>query len=80
MHETITTTRLIVRPARLDDAPEVFNRYAADPEVTRFLQWRPQPSVEAVRGFLRRCEVERARRAESIPGCWRRARPGRRSG
>lgn len=57
MHEIITTPRLVLRPARLDDAPAVFERYAADPEVTRFLQWRPQPNVEAVRGFLQRCEV-----------------------
>lgn len=30
----------------MDDAPAIFSEYAQDPEVTRYLTWRPHQSVE----------------------------------
>lgn len=50
---TIETARLRLRPPVMEDAPSIFERYASDPEVTRFLSWRPHESVEETRAFLR---------------------------
>jgi ribosomal-protein-alanine N-acetyltransferase len=49
----IETNRLRLRAPRLEDADEIFARYAQDAEVTRYLTWRPHTSVEPVREFLR---------------------------
>ena len=37
--QTIETERLILRRIEEKDAPAVFNNWASDPEVTRFLTW-----------------------------------------
>lgn len=36
----------------MEDAPDIFTRYASDPEVTRYLPWRPHRDVEETRTFL----------------------------
>jgi RimJ/RimL family protein N-acetyltransferase len=38
------------------DAKEIFDTYAQDSEVTRFLTWAPHRSVDDTRVFLERCE------------------------
>jgi len=38
----------------MEDAGEIFARYAQDAEVTRYLTWRPHKGVETVQEFLRR--------------------------
>lgn len=53
--ETIQTERLILRKPRLDDAPAIFASYAQDPEVTRYLVWRPHRHVSETEDFLKRC-------------------------
>lgn len=53
--ERIETPRLVLRRAVLEDAPAIFERYARDPDVTRYLTWRPHESVERTQDFLRRC-------------------------
>jgi len=53
--ERIETLRLFLRRAVLEDASAIFERYARDPEVTRYLTWRPNESVEQTQDFLRRC-------------------------
>jgi RimJ/RimL family protein N-acetyltransferase len=53
-HE-IRTARLTLRRPHDGDAPAVFEGYAADAEVTRYLTWRPHGTLEATRAFLRRC-------------------------
>jgi len=35
------TARLALRPIAPQDAGPIFDTYAQDPEVTRFLTWRP---------------------------------------
>ena len=50
---TLETSRLRLRPPVMEDAPSMFERYARDPEVSRFLPWRPHTSVEQTRAFLR---------------------------
>ena len=48
----IETERLILRPFTLDDAPAMFERWASDPEVTRYLTWQPHPNVDVTRAYL----------------------------
>lgn len=55
--ETLETNRLRLRRAAPTDAEQIFRAYARDPEVTRFLVWRPHSSVDTVRQFLEDCDV-----------------------
>ena len=55
---TFETERLRLRPPVLEDADAVFVTYARDPEVTRYLSFRPHRVVEDSRAFLRRCATE----------------------
>lgn len=50
--ERIETERLILRKLRMQDAPDIFTAYAQDPEVTRYLTWRPHQSVEETYRFV----------------------------
>lgn len=50
------TDRLRLRRASLDDGQAIFAGYARDPEVTKYLVFRPHRSIEETRTFLRRCE------------------------
>lgn len=52
--ERIETARLLFRWPVETDAPEMFARYASDPEVTRYLTWAPHKSVDDTLDFLRR--------------------------
>ncbi|MHC4848790.1 MAG: GNAT family N-acetyltransferase [Planctomycetota bacterium] len=47
----IRSERLVFTPIRADDAPAVERVFVADPEVTRFVAWRP---VTDPRGFAER--------------------------
>ena len=49
---TITTERLLLRKPVDEDAAEIFERYASDEEVTRFLAWPKHNSVDDTRAFL----------------------------
>src|SRR5438552_1698607 len=40
-----TTARLFLRKPRREDAPAMFAAYAQDPEVTKFLLWKPHADV-----------------------------------
>lgn len=48
------TDRLILRPPSLDDAEALFHAYGSDPQVTRFLRWKPKANPDEVREFLNR--------------------------
>jgi len=50
--EQFDTDRLRLRRPRGDDARTIFDRYAADPEVTRYLAWPRHISVEDAEVFL----------------------------
>lgn len=56
MRRKIITPRLLLRPARVDDAQDVFDNYASDPKVTRYLTWEPHSSIEETREFLKESE------------------------
>jgi len=50
--QLLETPRLSFRPPTLEDARRVFETYACDPEVTRYMLWRPHRSVADSRAFL----------------------------
>ena len=53
--ERIETERLVLRKPRMEDAPVIFEAYAQDPVVTRYLVWRPHKHVGETKDFLKRC-------------------------
>jgi ribosomal-protein-alanine N-acetyltransferase len=55
---TLRTERLVLRRPAAGDAAAVFARYAADPEVTRFLGWRTHESVAETQRFIACCDAE----------------------
>ncbi len=55
LHEgtvTITTPRLRLRRFTVKDAPDMYENWAKDKEVTRFLSWEPHASVQATAELL----------------------------
>jgi [ribosomal protein S5]-alanine N-acetyltransferase len=52
--ERLLTERLLLRPPTEADAESIFSRYGQDPEVCRFLSWRPHRSLDDTLDFLRR--------------------------
>lgn len=48
---TVETSRLLLRPMRLDDAEDMFD-YASDPDVVRFTSWTVHQSTADTRAFL----------------------------
>ena len=49
---TLETERLILRKFSLDDAEAMYNNWASDPEVTKFLMWPTHDSVDVSRAVL----------------------------
>ena len=49
---SIETERLLLRRPKPDDAVAMFERYAGDPDVTRFVGWRRHESLSDTRTFL----------------------------
>lgn len=56
--ERIETERLLIRRPTTADAEAMFSRYASDPDVTRYLSWPRQTSVDGVREFLALSDAE----------------------
>ena len=50
--QTIETERLILRRFRVEDAQAMYDRWASDPEVTRFLTWPPHADVGVTKQLL----------------------------
>ena len=46
-----------MRAPLLEDAPAIFEQYAQDREVTKFLLWRTHESVDETVIFLKRCQA-----------------------
>ena len=45
----LETRRLILRQMKVSDAEGMFNNWASDPEVTKFLTWPPHASLEVTK-------------------------------
>lgn len=56
--ERVETERLLLRRPGGADAGAIFERYAADPEVTRYVGWPAHRSVADTRAFLAYCDAE----------------------
>ena len=50
--QAIETKRLILRRFRIEDADDMYNSWASDPEVTRYLTWPAHSSVEVTKMLL----------------------------
>jgi RimJ/RimL family protein N-acetyltransferase len=49
----IETERLVLRRPRTADAQAIFDRYASDPETTRYMAWPTHRSLDDTHAFLR---------------------------
>jgi [ribosomal protein S5]-alanine N-acetyltransferase len=56
--EHLETERLVLRRPVASDAPAVFERYAADPDVTRLLGWATHRAIDDTRAFLAFSDLE----------------------
>ncbi len=62
--DRLETARLVLRPAGPADAQALFDEYTADPQVSRFLTWRPHRDVGDTIAYLEACaEAREAGRA-----------------
>ena len=52
MKLTLETERLILRPFREDDAEAMFNGWASDPEVTKYLTWDVHENIDTTKFIL----------------------------
>jgi RimJ/RimL family protein N-acetyltransferase len=50
--ETIQTARLLLRKPGMEDASAIFEAYAQDPEVTRYLVWKPHRNIQETEQFI----------------------------
>ena len=50
--QTIETSRLILRQARMEDAEVMFRNWANDAEVTKYLTWPPHGNMEVMKKVL----------------------------
>jgi len=50
--ETLHTERLLLRLPELGDAEHILSTWSQDPEVMRYLAWRPSADAAEVRAFL----------------------------
>jgi [ribosomal protein S5]-alanine N-acetyltransferase len=62
----LRTERLLLRTPVFDDAEAIFDEYAADPEVTRYLTWAPHQKLETVAEFLQAL-IEQRLAGEEFP-------------
>lgn len=54
----LKTERLILRPFKESDARAMFENWASDPEVAKYLTWTPHKSVEETHALLKLWEEE----------------------
>jgi [ribosomal protein S5]-alanine N-acetyltransferase len=55
MPEQLSTDRLLLRVPRMGDARAIFESWARDLEVLRYLTWCPHQSISETEGFVRSC-------------------------
>ena len=53
--ERLETERLTLRPISRSDAPAIFVGYAQDPEVVRYVSWRPHQGLSDTETYIARC-------------------------
>lgn len=53
--DTFRTARLVLRPITINDTGPIFETYAQDAEVTRFLTWRPHLTRDETTAYVAQC-------------------------
>src|ERR1051326_613882 len=53
--DVLSTPRLILRPVAAADSGPIFETYAQDAEVTRFLIWQPHRTRDDTDAYIARC-------------------------
>jgi RimJ/RimL family protein N-acetyltransferase len=53
--EILETSRLLLRIPLLNDANAIFQKYAQDQEVTKFLVWKPHANMNVTKAFVHGC-------------------------
>jgi RimJ/RimL family protein N-acetyltransferase len=53
--DNFRTARLVLRPIAPDDAAAIFDAYAQDAAVTRFVIWRPHRSRSDTEAYVAQC-------------------------
>lgn len=53
--ETIETDRLRLRKPEIGDAEPIFDKYAQDPLVTKYLIWLPHKDISETHAFINKC-------------------------
>ena len=53
--EEFETTRLRLRVPVLDDADAIFEQYAQDADVAKYMTWKPHSNISEAHDFLNRC-------------------------
>lgn len=53
--QTFETQRLRLRQPKLTDAPDIFNKYTQDEEVTQYNTWKPHTNLEETKQFVQTC-------------------------
>ncbi|MCD7762359.1 MAG: GNAT family N-acetyltransferase [Lachnospiraceae bacterium] len=51
----LKTDRLILRRFTINDAEEMFNNWASDDEVTKYLTWPTHQNIETTQGYINYC-------------------------
>lgn len=52
---TLETQRLSLRQPVIQDAASIFEQYAQDPKVTKYIGWQPHKSIAVTNEFINRC-------------------------
>ncbi len=55
MEDSISTNRLLLRKPEIYDHTAVYEHWAIEPEITKYLTWRPHKSTEETRDFIQQC-------------------------
>jgi [ribosomal protein S5]-alanine N-acetyltransferase len=55
MEEAVSTIRLILRKPEIHDHTAVYENWVREPEITKYLTWRPHKSPEETRSFIQQC-------------------------
>lgn len=53
--DTFQTSRLILRPVGMGDAAAIFDGYAQDAEVSRYMTWQPHTAIEHTEIYVQAC-------------------------
>ena len=55
MFERLITDRLCLRPVREDDAEVIFEKWAQDADIAKYLTWIPHTRIQTTKAFVKFC-------------------------